>query len=104
MPQCGWIFYDVSEKQSYERGEAIEARALRQPQNHPCALQLSKHHSIVVIACEAQTQTQCGMEGVWVHRNADHTDAGTDKNGGHVLSQALDDNISALSVVRLQGR
>lgn len=104
VPQCSRIFYDMSEEESNKRGKAVEARALSQPQNHTCALQLGKHHGITVIARKTQTETQSGMEGVRVDRNTYHADTGTNENGGHIVSQALHNNVRALGVVRLQGR
>lgn len=104
VAQGGWVFDDVSEQQSDKRGEAIEAGGLSEPQNHPRALELGKHHGVVMIPRETQAESQRGMQSVWVHRDADHTDAGTDKDGGHVLREARHDNIRRLGAVSLQGR
>lgn len=89
MAQCSRVFNDVAEKQSNEGCESIEARALGQAQDHACTLKLSEHHGIVVYTCEAQAQAECGVQRVWVHRHADHADAGTNQDSGHLLSQTL---------------
>lgn len=89
VPERGGILYDVSEQQGDQWREAVEAGALRQPQDHPRALQLGKHHGVVVGASQTQAETQRGVEGVGVHGHADHADTGSDEDGGHVLGQAL---------------
>ena len=48
----------MSEQQGDERREAVEPCPLRQPQDHPGTLQLSKHHGVVVGSRQAQAQPE----------------------------------------------
>lgn len=85
MAQRGWVLNDVAEEKRDEWGEAIEARTLCEAQDHARALEFGEHHGIVMYACKAQAQSQRGMQRVWIHRDADHADTGTDQNCGHLL-------------------
>lgn len=89
MPERGWVLDDVSEEQCDERREAVEARALREAQDHACALELGEHHGVLVSARQPQAEPQRGVQRVGVHRHADHADAGPDENRGHLLGQPL---------------
>lgn len=103
MAKRSRVLDDVAEEQSDKRCETIKAGALGQAQDHACTLELGEHHGVVVDTREAQAQAKRGVQRVWVHRHADHADAGTDQDRGHLLGQALHYDGSGCGVLRSGG-